>query len=100
MAITFVEQKRRQRFFLGATVAAILFTLFILWRGFSALPQKIAPSLSASTPKEVSIDFGIFDHPVFEELGQPSPPLVPPEKIGKANPFLPASAKATAGRIK
>lgn len=89
MAITFVQQKKRQQIlvFVGAGVAA--FTLLVLWFGFFAsAPKDAGSSFFLPAPREAGIDFTVFENPVFQELGSPFPPPEVPEKTEKPNPFI------------
>lgn len=64
-------------------------TSLVLWFGFfSSAPKKASSSFFLPPPQEINIDFGVFEHPVFQELGAPFAPLQIPEETQKANPFI------------
>lgn len=89
MSITFVQQKRRQQILIFIVVGMAVFTLLVLWFGFFAsTPKEAGSSFFLPTPREVSIDFTVFETPVFQELGSPLAPLELPAKTEKANPFI------------
>ena len=39
-------------------------------------------------PRQITIDFTIFEDPAFLELGNPRSPILLPDTVGKINPFL------------
>ena len=89
MAITFVQQKKRQQILVFVVAGMAIITLFVLWFGlFSSAPREASSSFSLPSPREVSIDFGVFENPVFQELGNPFAPVEIPAKTEKANPFI------------
>ncbi len=89
MAITFVQQKKRQQILVFIVAGTAILTLFVLWFGFfSSAPKEASSSFSLPSPREISIDFGVFENPVFQELGSPAVPLEVPAKTEKANPFI------------
>ena len=89
MAITFVQQKKRQQILVFVVAGMAIITLFVLWFGFfSSAPREASSSFSLPSPREVSIDFGVFENPVFQELVNPFAPVEIPAKTEKANPFI------------
>ncbi|MBI2452911.1 MAG: hypothetical protein HYV55_01660 [Parcubacteria group bacterium] len=89
MAITFIQQKKRQQILVFLVAGMAILALLVLWFGFfSSAPREASSSFSLPSPREVSIDFGVFENPVFQELGSPFPPVEVPAKTEKANPFI------------
>jgi len=90
MAITFLQEKKKQRYLMLILVAAIFVILFVVWQGFlqkkETLPTPVTPVV---TPTTVKIDWPTLEDPqlkilkLFEEIGEFK------EEIGRANPFLP-----------
>lgn len=90
MAITFTQEKKKQRYLLLVLGLVFLVTLFIIWWGFFA-QQKPAPSsmLPVYVSPEIDINWQVLDSPQLEELQLFEAILPPEEAIGRGNPFLP-----------
>ena len=89
MAITFVQQKKRQQILVFIVAGTAIVSLLMLWFGFFvSVPKEASSSFSLPPPREIGIDFGVFENPVFQELGSPAAPLEVPEKTEKTNPFI------------
>ena len=89
MAITFIPQNRRQQYLLSL-LGAIVLLGFGIW-GYQFV-RKEPFSLFQSQlplPRQVQIDFSVFEKPVFLELGEARPPILPSDQVGKPNPFAP-----------
>ncbi len=93
MAITFIQQKKRQRFMIliliGVFLLAIIFLWQIVWKSKSA-SVPLAPSAEISRmTKKIEINLDIFQNPAFQALGAFEELSLPKEKIGRDNPFMP-----------
>lgn len=89
MAFTFVQQKKRQQILVFIVAGMAMLTLLVLWLGFFAsTPKEAGSSFFLPTPREISIDFTVFESSVFQELGSPLVPLEVPAKTEKKNPFI------------
>ena len=89
MAITFVQQKRRQQILVFIVGGMAALTLLVLWFGFFAsAPKEAGSSFFLPAPRETTIDFTVFENPVFQELGSPSVPPEVPAETEKPNPFI------------
>ncbi len=89
MAITFVQQKKRQQIMVFVVAGVAMVTLLVLWFGFFAsAPKEASSSFFLPAPRETSVNFAVFEDPVFQELGSPFAPLEVPAKTEKANPFI------------
>jgi len=64
---------------------AIGFIWYQFFRGHS-IPFSRTES---GPPKQITIDFTIFEDPAFLELRSPRPPITRPDEVGKKNPFAP-----------
>lgn len=91
MAITFLEQRKKQQKLLPVLVGILMLILFIVWWGFLR-EETISPVFEGSVPavqQKVGIDFDFLrnlnpeDFYTFEKV----PPLE--EEVGKENPFIP-----------
>ena len=90
MAITFIPQNRRQRYLLIILGGVLLVAIGIfLWYQFLRIPYSISLQTQPPPPRNVNIDFTVFENSVFLGLGQPQPPIpiLQTDEIGKPNPF-------------
>lgn len=89
MAITFLQQEKRQKYLILILVGVILLTFFVVWRGFLFKPKAVlAPTISE--PPEIEINFQTLKSPLLKEL-QPYQEIEPllEEEMGRENPFIP-----------
>lgn len=89
MPIEFLEQVKRQRFFLLIFLVILLVIVFVIWRGFFAKEGEL-PTEEASRPstvKKIKINFQTLQNPLLEKLQffEEIPPFG--EKAGRENPF-------------
>ena len=87
MAITFIQQKKRQRYLLAALGGVALITGFVLWQGFLAPTSTEGPIIEPS--QEVELRFDILEGEALNSLESPGAQGVLPTDTGKGNPFLP-----------
>ncbi len=91
MAITFLEQRKRQQKLLPILAVVLIVTLFIVWWGFlrEESASSVFESLVPAVQQKVEINFDFLqglnpdDFYSFEKI----PPLE--EEVGKENPFIP-----------
>jgi hypothetical protein len=91
MAITFLQEKSRQKHLFLILVLVIFGIILIVWWGFFRGNEKIPSGLVPTflTPKEISIDWEVLKNPqldeleVFEEISPLS------GESGRENPFTP-----------
>ena len=91
MAITFVEEKKRQKKLLFIFGALLVITAGVLAIGFlrKMSPINIDNQAITSAFRKADIDFTILDNPVLKDL-EPFEGIKSFEgKIGRDNPFLP-----------
>ena len=89
MAFTFIQERKRQTYLIFAFLA-IGAIGGVLWFGFVGKGSSgITEFFEPPSSQEIQIDFGIFQHPIFQELEDPgsSIPIPFPETVGKENPF-------------
>lgn len=89
MTITFIPENRRQRYLLYALGAILFGGLAVVSYQFFWNPALPFFTDQPAPPRQVEIDFGIFQTPAFLELGNPRPPIPFPDEAGKDNPFMP-----------
>ena len=92
MAITFVQQKKKQRYFLIALAVVVgAGGLFYGVRFVQRNTLYILPILRTefSLERDLEIDFEILDSQILQELGRPRDPIPRPELSKRDNPFLP-----------
>ena len=88
MAITFLQEKKRQRYLILALALVIFVILLIAWKGFfkEEEPALVLPSF---IPPTVEIDWSVLQSSQLTEL-QALATTTPFEgETGRENPFLP-----------
>lgn len=93
MVITFTQKKKTQKYLVIVFVALIAIIAFVFLSDLFKKGEEIPAieSVSEIVPM-VEINFQILDDPILKKLSESYPelPLVlPPEEIGRGNPFLP-----------
>ena len=89
MSITFLPEDRKQKYLVLLLGSLCLLAVLVVWYQFfreSSLPFF---ETQPEPPRQVMIDFTIFEDPAFLELGSPRPPIPLPDTVGKRNPFVP-----------
>jgi predicted PurR-regulated permease PerM len=90
MAVTFIQQKKTQKYLIAILILVVLAVLLVFWFGFlseDAVQSQQEPSVFSH--REIQIDFEALDNPIldkfyfFEKIGP-----FEGEK-GRENPFLP-----------
>lgn len=89
MAITFTEQRKLQRNLLAALGGFFFLTIFVVWWGFLREPSPSLPPTILPPARTVKINFEVFDSEAFTSMTEPLLQVIPPETIGRQNPFLP-----------
>ena len=89
MAITFLEQRKRQKYLVPFLVAVLLLTGFVLLRGFFTTERPLPLSELPERPiKQVEINFAALEHPFLKEL-QPFEEIPAfTGEVGRKNPFI------------
>ena len=92
MAITFIQQKKKQRYFLIVFLVVLGVVLVIVGARF--IQKEIPLESLVVTPeftqgRDIDINFETLKHPIFQELGDPTAPIPFPEEVGREIPFLP-----------
>ena len=88
MAVSYVQQRKRQKYLIGAFVFIVLITVFVWWRYLrEGAPITPIPLVITPAYQKVDIDFktlqGDFleESQIFEDIGFPE------GEIGRENPF-------------
>lgn len=99
MAIVFIKQKKTQRNLIIVFALVIIITIIILWQGvFKKESLPFQREVFLPPPKEIKMNFEIFEHPKLKELLlfteiEPFKEIPPTEdapgvKVGRENPFV------------
>ncbi len=92
MAITFVEQRKKQKYLFSILAGLLLLIFFVFCREFFAKPKPI-DLLTEEVPEQekIKINFEIFQSPWLQELEpfEESVSVQQGEEVGRENPFLP-----------
>ena len=90
MAITFLQEKKRQRYLLLILALIIFAILIIVWQSFFRTQEpSLTPLATPVVPQEIIIDWSTLQVPQLAEL-QAFEEIVPFEgKVGRKNPFIP-----------
>lgn len=91
MAITFLEEKKREKYLLIALAGVIILIGFVLWYGFFYIPA-VPPQITKPTEptaKRIKIDWDVLKNPGLDELQILEEIPSFKEPIGRENPFLP-----------
>jgi len=98
MAITFLEERKIQKYFVYILGIILLIIVLIIWQGFFVEEKPISPGEIVKPNKSIEIDFEILESPIlkglqpFEEIEPFKEVIVEGEvikKIGRENPFVP-----------
>lgn len=88
MAITFIQQKKRQKYLLIILGVLIAISSLVVWQMFFA-KQESTPVNKVLKKPEVKINFDALKNPIFDKL-TPFKPITPfSEETGRDNPFSP-----------
>ncbi len=91
MAVTFTQEKKKQKNLIYVFGAVILITLTVLWLGFFRQPAGKTEQVSpfSGNLKNTEIDFNVLENPLLKEL-QAFKQISPFEgTTTRENPFLP-----------
>jgi hypothetical protein len=94
MAITFLEQRKRQKYMIPFLVLTILITFLIIWFGVlkpgqSGVVTPYTPAETSGSFKKVEIDFNFLKSitPEKFQLSETIPAFE--AEVGRENPFIP-----------
>jgi len=87
MAITFIQQKKRQKYFLIGLAVVILVICFVLWQGFFTKTTTDGPLILPA--QTIDLRFDVLEGDDLDALLTPGEEVTIPQDIGKVNPFLP-----------
>lgn len=93
MAITFIEQKKKQKYLFIALIGLLLLIFFVFQKEFLAKPKLIDPFIEEEIPEQekIKINFEALKSPWLQELEpfEQSVSVEQGEEVGRENPFLP-----------
>ncbi len=94
MAITFVQQKKTQKYLILIFGALILIIAFVFFSDYFQEGKEIFISepIVSKHLSPIKIDFQVLENPILQKLSEPFPDLplaLPIGKVGRENPFLP-----------
>lgn len=89
MTITFIPEARKQRYLLMLLGAVLVGALGLVWYKFFRETPVFTYQTQPPPPREIQIDFSVFEDPAFRELGAARPAIPFPSEVGKRNPFFP-----------
>lgn len=89
MAITFIKERKKQRYLALITLVVIGVTLLVLWLGVFREKEPSLSPVPVTPYREIKISFDILEHSFWKE-GQPFKEILPfKDGMGRTNPFLP-----------
>lgn len=94
MAITFVQQKKTQKYLILAFGALILIIVFVFFSDYFKEGEEIfiGEPIVSKHLSPIKIDFQVLENPIFQKLSESFPDLpsvFSPGEVGRENPFLP-----------
>ena len=101
MAITFLEQRKKQKYLVFFFATLVLIILLLVCYGHLAEKKAFPSSTTMKLFKPVEMEWGLFENPVFKELQlyqeiAPFEPYMISEEgeekeveVGRENPFIP-----------
>ncbi len=90
MAITFLEQKKKQQQLLPILVFTIIATCFIAWWGFLRKEEEVVfEEITQEMFSKVNINFQFLQDFVPEDFESFEKTSAFEEQIGRENPFIP-----------
>jgi len=88
MAITFLQQKKRQKYLLIILGVLIAISLLVVWQMFF-IKSALTPVEQVVKTPEVKMDFKTLENPIFAELTPFEKILSFGDDTGRDNPFSP-----------
>ena len=92
MVVTFIQQRKKQKYFIIAFAIIFVISAVVLYFGYFKKEKPISPVIVSPVHfyREIKIDFGVLDNPLFKEFYPFEKISLPIEFIkGRENPFLP-----------
>lgn len=91
MAITFLEQRKKQQNLLPILVGVLLITAFVMWWGYfrdSSSTVEVMETDIFFPSSKIEIDFSIFEKPWFDNFEPFEKTSAFHGEKGKENPFV------------
>ena len=89
MTISFIEEKKKQKYLIWIALAVILITLSVLWFGFFKSENIVDFDNNLVLIKEIDIDFNLLNSDTFAKFKVFNKTKVFEGSVGRSNPFLP-----------
>ncbi len=89
MAIAFIKERKKQKYFMLIAVAMLGVALVVLYLGYFKKEKPIPPSVSATAYREIKINFEVLENPFLKGLQLFEKVPVFGGQKGRENPFLP-----------
>lgn len=87
MAITFLQQRKKQQFLIYIMLIVIFLIFIVVWQGFFIQQPQV--KVSPTPPRKIKLKWEILKAPQLTEF-EPFEEILPlEEKPGRENPFLP-----------
>jgi len=91
MAITFLEERKIQKYLVWILGIILLIISLVIWRGFFVKETPVLPEEIVKPSKKIEINFDILESSILKGL-QPFEEIEPAGEeveIGRENPFMP-----------
>lgn len=108
MAITFLEEKKRQTYLIWVLAVLVFLILFTVWYSFFRKTEISIPK-KTTKPLDVKIDFSVLRDPRLQEFqpferislvgGGTTTEEIKGIKLGRDNPFVPFVVKKATGTV-
>jgi len=98
MAITFLEQRKRQQYMIPLLVLVLVVTSLVVWYGVIKPQQPVSTGpIDYTSPEEglpsilkkVDIDFNFLNNFTTDDFQIPEPISTFDKEVGRENPFIP-----------
>ena len=93
MAITFLQEKKKQKYLIYILIMVFFAIFLTLWLGFfrktQIIPEELAPTEVSKSWQKIEINFKILEDPLFQDLKDFEKIPEFEGKVGRENPFIP-----------
>ncbi len=92
MAITFIKQKKTQKYLIYILIGAVVVMIvawFVFFRKTETVSVQIIPIESSMAWKKIDISLEILENPIFKSLKELEKAPTFEGKTGRINPFSP-----------
>lgn len=93
MAITFLQEKKKQKYLIYVLIMVFFAIFLTIWFGYfrkpPIIPEEIAPTETAKSWQKIEINFKILEDPLFQDLKAFEKIPAFEGEVGRENPFIP-----------